>query len=95
MIFRLIMHLKCLVCSLWMAGLFVWMKQGRVFVPGEDSSQAEDSVDPGVAEVDEVIPEVRISVLYDNFKCFSNVFPFCGPGRRLWWRQELWREELW
>lgn len=46
-----------------MAGLFAWMKQGRVYVPGEASSQAADSVDPGEAEVDEVIPEVPLGSL--------------------------------
>lgn len=46
-----------------MAGLFVWMKQGRVCVPGgEASSQAADSVDPGQAEVHEAIPEVRLNI---------------------------------
>lgn len=46
-----------------MAGLFVWMKQGRVCVPGgEASSQAADSQDPGEPEVAEAIPEVRLNI---------------------------------
>lgn len=40
-----------------MAGQFAWMKQERVCVPGEASSQAADSAEPG-GEVDEVIAEV-------------------------------------
>lgn len=45
-----------------MAGLFVWMKQERVCVPGgEASSQQADSVEAG-AEVDEAIPEVRLNI---------------------------------
>lgn len=47
------------LCSLWMAGLFVLMKQERDCVPGQASSQAADSVDPE-AEADEVIPEVDL-----------------------------------
>lgn len=58
-----------------MAGLFVWMKRGRVFVPGEASSQAAGSVDPGGEEVDEAIPEVhlRLCLPYCNFTRFSFV----------------------
>lgn len=74
------MHLKCLICSLWMAGLFVWMKQGRVSVPGEASSQAADSVDPGVAEVAEVIPEARIDIkLYVKIADCSHFVNFHHP----------------
>lgn len=58
-----------------MAGLFVWMKQGRVYVPGEASSQAADSVDKG-AEVDEAIPEVGLNIMYKNCKWCSMWFSF-------------------
>lgn len=58
MVFRL-MHFKCWLCRLWMVGLFVWMKQGRVNVPGEASRQAADSVAPG-EEVGEATPEVSL-----------------------------------
>lgn len=78
-----------------MAGLFVWMKQGRVSVPGEASSQAADSVDPGVAGVAEVIPEARIDdIMYVQIADGSNFVNFHFI-QRLWRRQELWREELW
>lgn len=59
MIFRPMMNFKCLLCSLWTAGLFVWMKQEKVCVPGEASSRGADSVAPGGAEVGEVTPEVQ------------------------------------
>lgn len=80
-----------------MAGLFVWMKQGRVCAPGGVSSQAADSVAPGVAEVDGVIPEVRLNIACSNCKWYLMWSSFYELNfiQRLWWRQELWREELW
>lgn len=90
--------IKCLIYSLWMAGLFVWMKQGRVYVPGEASSQAADSVDPGGAEVEEVIPEARLNIIYYSWNLFSmrsSLVYLIFIQRGLWWRQELWRKELW